>query len=162
MKKKISVFLVVMMLVTTILPASVFAAESEMPDGIPEYAEKHTVVVEVPPASDENSEGISPYLWEDEYPELVTGQNVTVATFSTTKPYAAFETSAVVISGTATGTYFTGFYDDGSLYKWVHKYPDGEVSKCDYIALDNQSTYSILVANSSNATIRATIIYYTW
>lgn len=160
--KKIKIFsIVIIMMITIFMQTSlVFANETQTdyPEGIPEHAVKHEIEVEIPYVE----EGINPYLWGQETPTLSNGQLVTVATFASGYNYAAFETSATVVSGTATGTYFTGFYDDGAPIKEVYKYADGIITKCDNIAINNQSTYTIKVQNNTGATISVKVTYYTW
>lgn len=163
MKRKLSVFLAIMMLMTAIMPSNALAAESESSNGIPENAEVHVIEVEVPPVEEsESDEGTSPYLWDRETPTLVNGQAVCVACFATTNPYAAFETMGTVVSGTSTGTFITDFCDDGASIRTANVEPNGITYKCDYIYLNSNSTYTINVYNYTGVTIDVTITYYTW
>lgn len=158
MKTKLSIFLAIIMMTTALLPSTVFAAERSMPEGIPEWAEVHVIEVEVPPME----ETTNTYLWANPDKTLENGGYAIFGPFATTESYAAFETKGVVVSGTATGTYLTDFRDDGVSIRSVNQFPNGTNIKKDNIPLDAQSSYTILVANYSGATIYVQIIYYTW
>ena len=163
MKRKLSVFLAIMMLVTMLMPFTAMAAENESTGGIPENAEVHVIEVEIPPVEeDSNEDSVSPRLWDQETPTLVNGQSTCVACFSTTCSYAAFETKGVVVSGTYTGTFATNFCDDGACIRGANIEPNGVTAKCDYIPLNSNSTYTINVYNYTGATIYVTVTYYTW
>ncbi len=164
MYKKIRAFLSTILVLSLMIASSTtaFATESantEYPEGVPEYAEMHEVVIEIP-AYDSVSRGpvrgypigpttVGPYT------------NTNLKIFASTFQNISFEAKGTVVSGTSSSKFSVLLQKSGATYLGISIYPDGEFHPSGNSTLDD-GTFTFMVKNTTSATIEVTVYYYLW
>ncbi len=163
MYKKIRAFICLVLMLSAILTpsAAAYATENthEYPDGVPEYAEMHEVVIEIPANNIEKRSDVKTY--NAPIKTVGPGGKTNITSIASTERNISFLTYAKVENGTQYGTYSVSLEKSGSSVLSVTGTINGTYHKSGDRAIDG-STYLFVLSNHSSSTITVYVTYYLW
>ncbi|MCI8277484.1 MAG: hypothetical protein HFJ46_06190 [Clostridia bacterium] len=166
MYKTIRAFLSTILVLSLMIASSTtaFATESahtEYPEGVPEYAEMHEVVIEIPADTDFSSRSVKTYNVD---PVIARpNADTTITVVAATAKNISFEVKGEIVSGSvvANHKYSVNLIKLGVSILSVDIPPDGKFYKSNDAYLDN-NTHKFVFKNNTSATIKVTLTYYLW
>lgn len=154
------VFAIIMSVVLCFsLSVSAFAETPEI--------EKHTITITVPEKNNQstNENGVSTHMWEQGSYNLDTGTQTLTGDFIIPNRYFAYEISGYPINGGTSSESFAVYLClsiPQAIVAGSSTYANNQVSKLDWLTVDEGEYYYFLIKNNTSQTISVTITYYSW
>lgn len=164
MKKFLSLLLTLCMVFC--FSTAVFAAEDN-PNGIPEYATRHTIELSLAPGEaigEDSNSGVAPCIWGDPSMSLVDHHSAYTSSFYVSDKYFAYEMEALKTDGTPTSQGYCVAFEhiNGGVIASMSGNADGGNYKNDWITINTDGYYRFLVSNNTDYYLTVSITYYSW